>query len=42
MDVGIALFNNYNFLIFKQDIDKKQGGNVNAHRVLIGYNEVQY
>lgn len=42
MKVGIATWDNYNFLIFKQDVENSKEGVVNAHRVLVGYGEVQF
>lgn len=40
--IGTAPGFKYNYLIFKQDLEKSIEGKVIMHRLLVGYNEVQY
>jgi hypothetical protein len=40
--IGFAPGINYNYVVFEQDILQNNNGYVNAYRVLVGYNEVQY
>lgn len=42
LKLGLVPWDNCNFLIFKQDIQNSKDGFVKAHRVSIGYYEVQY
>lgn len=40
--IGFASGINYNYVVFEQDILQNNNGYVNAYRVLVRYNEVQY